>query len=73
MVHMPYNISKKELVNIILNSLEKMFSFYFIIRLGFTNVFIVPEGSAITLDYRTDRVRVFVDKKGVVTQIPSIG
>jgi hypothetical protein len=73
MVHMPYNISKKELVNIILNSLEKMFSFYFIIRLGLTNVFIVPEGSAITLDYRTDRVRVFIDKKGVVTQTPSIG
>ncbi len=26
-----------------------------------------------TLDYRTDRVRVIVNNKGVVTRVPSIG
>ncbi|CAF1352813.1 unnamed protein product [Rotaria sordida] len=42
-------------------------------KTGFTDVFIVLEGSLVTLDYRTDRVRVFVNTKGVVIQIPYIG
>ncbi|CAF2544178.1 unnamed protein product [Rotaria sp. Silwood2] len=43
------------------------------IKLGFTNVLIVKEGSPITLDYRTDRVRVFVNDKGIVVSVPTIG
>jgi hypothetical protein len=41
-------------------------------KIGFTNVFPVKEGSMITMDYRTDRIRVFVNNKGIVTQVPSI-
>ncbi|MQM12901.1 hypothetical protein Taro_045823 [Colocasia esculenta] len=33
----------------------------------------VPEGSPGTTDYRCDRVRVYVDKRGIVTSTPSIG
>ncbi|CAF3342104.1 unnamed protein product [Rotaria socialis] len=40
---------------------------------GFTNVKTIVEGSPVTLDYRTDRVRIFVDKKGIVTSMPTIG
>ncbi|CAF1322512.1 unnamed protein product [Rotaria sordida] len=40
---------------------------------GFTNVMIVKEGSPVTLDYRTDRVRVFVNDEGIVTIVPTIG
>lgn len=42
-------------------------------KLGFTNVEILKEGSPATLDYRTDRVRVFVDDAGLVTMAPVIG
>jgi len=42
-------------------------------KTGLTNVHTVLEGSAITMDYRTDRVRVFVNEKGIVTQIPRTG
>jgi len=40
---------------------------------GLTNVFTVSENSPITMDYRTDRVRVFVNEKGIVTQVPRTG
>ncbi|CAF3497216.1 unnamed protein product [Rotaria sp. Silwood1] len=39
---------------------------------GFSSVMTIEEGSPITLDYRTDRVRVFVDKKGIVKSAPNI-
>jgi hypothetical protein len=38
-----------------------------------SQVTIVPNGSMVTMDYRTDRVRVFVDEAGIVSQIPSRG
>ena len=41
--------------------------------LGFTNVMTVKTGSAITLDYRTDRVRVFINANGIVDNVPTIG
>mmetsp|Transcript_19747 Transcript_19747/g.55801 ORF Transcript_19747/g.55801 Transcript_19747/m.55801 type:complete len:123 (+) Transcript_19747:91-459(+) len=34
---------------------------------------VVPEGSMMTMDYRLDRVRVFVDSNGKVTQEPRLG
>lgn len=34
---------------------------------------IVKEGSMVTLDLRCDRVRVWVDKHGIVKQVPHIG
>jgi hypothetical protein len=37
------------------------------------NVFVIPHGSMVTMDYRTDRVRVFVDEGGVVVQPPHRG
>ncbi|CAF3987842.1 unnamed protein product [Rotaria sordida] len=40
---------------------------------GFTNVVIVKEGSPITLDYRVNRVRVFVNDNGIVVHVPTIG
>lgn len=45
---------------------------FVIAYIGFTNVMPVREGSAVTMDYRTDRVRVFVNSKGIVTSVPSI-
>ncbi|KAJ4836291.1 hypothetical protein Tsubulata_008020 [Turnera subulata] len=36
------------------------------------NAIIVLEGSPITLDYRCDRVRVFVDENGIVVSAPEI-
>ena len=40
--------------------------------IGFTEVFTLPRGSAVTMDFRTDRVRVFVDKKDKVVEAPFI-
>jgi hypothetical protein len=37
------------------------------------NVFILPEDSMVTMDYRTDRVRVFVNEEGMVVRQPTIG
>jgi hypothetical protein len=37
------------------------------------NVFVIPEGSMVTMDYRTDRVRVFVDEAGTVKTPPQRG
>ena len=36
-------------------------------------VHIVPEGSMVTMDFRTDRVRVFVDEGGIVRSAPNVG
>jgi len=33
----------------------------------------VPPGSMVTMDYRTDRVRVHVDQQGKVAQQPTVG
>ena len=38
-----------------------------------TLVVIIPDGSPVTADYREDRVRIFVDEHGKVSQIPRIG
>ena len=43
------------------------------IKLGLTNVVIIKEGSPITLDYRTDRVYVFVNSENIVISVPAIG
>jgi len=40
---------------------------------GLTNVIIVRQGQPITMDYRIDRVRVFVDDRGIVTSAPRTG
>ena len=45
----------------------------FNIQIGFKNVMTVKEGSMITLDYRTDRIRVFVNNKGIVKSVPTVG
>ncbi|KAA8527723.1 hypothetical protein F0562_035408 [Nyssa sinensis] len=37
------------------------------------NAQIVLDGSSGTFDFRCDRVRVVVDKKGIVLQVPVIG
>lgn len=37
------------------------------------NVQILPEGSMVTKDYRTDRVRVFVDEENRVASVPRVG
>ena len=36
-------------------------------------LFVVPAGSAVTLDYRTDRIRIYCDGHGKVSQAPTIG
>ena len=33
----------------------------------------LPEGSMVTMDYREDRVRVFVDAADVVVGVPHVG
>lgn len=42
-------------------------------ELGLTNVVVVPENSPITMDFRTDRIRVLVNKSGLVIRVPTIG
>jgi hypothetical protein len=37
------------------------------------NVFIMPENSMYTMDFRTDRVRIFVDGDGIVVKSPHRG
>ncbi|PIA45265.1 hypothetical protein AQUCO_01700658v1 [Aquilegia coerulea] len=37
------------------------------------SVSIVEEGMMVTMDFRCDRVRVWVDKKGFVKEVPRIG
>ena len=41
--------------------------------LGFTNVQTIQEGSPMTMDFRTDRVRVVVNAEGIVTVTPTVG
>ena len=38
-----------------------------------TRVDILPDGSMVTMDYREDRVRIFVDEAGNVVGTPSVG
>lgn len=37
------------------------------------NAQVLPEGSAVTRDYRPDRVRIFVDPNGIVIAVPRRG
>jgi hypothetical protein len=37
------------------------------------NVHILPEDSMVTMDYRVDRVRIFVNADGIVVRQPTIG
>lgn len=37
------------------------------------SVNIVPEGSFVTMEIRSDRVRVWVNENGIVTRVPIIG
>lgn len=37
------------------------------------SVSVVPEGSMMTMDYRTDRVRIMVDEDGKVNAAPKVG
>ncbi|UJR08442.1 hypothetical protein I4U23_012712 [Adineta vaga] len=39
---------------------------------GFKNVMTINEGSVITMDFCSNRVRVFVNKKGIVSRTPTI-
>ncbi|CAF1059388.1 unnamed protein product [Adineta ricciae] len=39
---------------------------------GFSQVVAIRAGSMVTMDYRNDRVRVYVDKNGIVTRTPII-
>ncbi|KAK7278454.1 hypothetical protein RJT34_23483 [Clitoria ternatea] len=39
----------------------------------FVNAIIVPEGSSVILDFRCDRVWVWVNKHGIVKKVPTIG
>ncbi|CAF3426257.1 unnamed protein product [Rotaria socialis] len=39
---------------------------------GFTQVHIVKPGSMLTMDYRTDRIRVLVDEQGKVQYPPTV-
>ncbi len=41
-------------------------------KIGFKIVMTVKEGSPMTMDYRTDRVRVIVNERGIVTRVPTI-
>jgi len=36
---------------------------------GYT-VFVIPEGSPVTMDYRLDRVRIYVNAAGNVVDVP---
>ncbi|CAF3839497.1 unnamed protein product [Rotaria sp. Silwood1] len=39
---------------------------------GFTNVMTVKEGSPVTMEYNPNRVRVTVNKQGIVTVVPTV-
>ncbi len=60
-------IIKKESGTIVESNLQ------FLSCSGFTNVVIVKPGSMVTMDYRTDRVRVHVDNHGKVATQPTVG
>lgn len=44
-----------------------------ILSVGLENVFTVLEKTPMTMDYRTDRVRVIVNQAGIVTEVPRTG
>jgi hypothetical protein len=46
---------------------------FFLLLIGFKNVHTVPSGAMVTMDYRTDRVRVYVDQQGKVVAAPGVG
>lgn len=37
------------------------------------NIYILPEDGIVTMDYRTDRVRIFVNSEQMVIKIPDRG
>jgi len=37
------------------------------------HVFVLPEGSIVTMDYTTERVRIYVDEEGIVVSVPDRG
>ncbi|CAK9309881.1 unnamed protein product [Citrullus colocynthis] len=39
----------------------------------YVDVAVIREGRVVTLDLRCDRVRVWVDRHGIVTRIPFVG
>lgn len=39
----------------------------------YLNIYIVPENSPVIMDYRTDRVWVFINTDGIVTRTPRVG
>ena len=42
-------------------------------KTGLENVATFPQGAPVTMDFRTDRIRVFVDEDGKVARAPRIG
>ena len=44
-----------------------------ILAAGIKDVFILPEGSIVTMDYSEDRVRIYVNANGIVVETPRIG
>jgi len=40
---------------------------------GIKVVHVLPENSMVTMDFRLDRVRIFVDSEGRVSRVPTIG
>ncbi|XP_033112145.1 subtilisin-chymotrypsin inhibitor-2B-like [Anneissia japonica] len=36
-------------------------------------IYILPEDSMMTMDYRTDRVRIFIDENQIVVKPPKVG
>lgn len=71
MVKKQFVLSNKKQVNFFSNEFIDIY-LLLSMQIGFTNVRTIPDGSPVTLDYRTDRVRVFVDKNGIVTETPVI-
>ena len=63
-------IIKRDTGKIIINSYSyfKVFS----LSAGFTDVHLVPPDSMVTTDYRTDRVRIYVDERGKVVYPPNV-
>jgi len=37
------------------------------------DLYIIPDGSAVTMDYRLDRVRIFIDDDDIVVSVPDRG
>ncbi|KAI4313386.1 hypothetical protein L6164_026373 [Bauhinia variegata] len=39
----------------------------------YVRAFVILKGTIVTMDYRCDRVRVWINKHGVVVEVPRIG